>query len=134
MRGLPPLPLSSHLNYKKDDPGASGCVALRCTATKSGEIRGKGRGNVFRRGGRKREKGGGEGERDRTLSHVDVDAVYLDTDGSLNQPTASNKHHLAITHAYRRAACVRVLTNSGDKPVIRRSPPRRKFHFLGPSR
>lgn len=58
MRGLPPLPLSSHLNYKKDDPGASGCVALRCTATKSGEIRGKGRGNVFRRGGRKREKGG----------------------------------------------------------------------------
>lgn len=56
MRGLPPLPLSSHLNYKKDDPGASGCVALRCTTTKSGEIRGKGRGNVFRRGGRKREK------------------------------------------------------------------------------
>lgn len=54
----------------------------------------------------KKGKRGGEGERDRTLSHVDVDAVYLDTDGSLNQPTASNKHHLAITHAYRRVcAC-----------------------------
>lgn len=36
----------------------------------------------------------------RTL-HVDVDAVYLDTDGSLNQQTASNRHHLALsTDAY----------------------------------
>lgn len=59
---------------------------------------------------------------------MDVDAVYLDTDGSLNQPTASNKHHLAITHAYRAATTQRarvrerVLTNSGDKPVIRHRP------------
>lgn len=61
---------------------------------------------VDRDSAREKGKKGGEGERDRTLSHVDVDAVYLDTDGSLNQPTASNKHHLAITHAYRRVcAC-----------------------------
>jgi len=74
--------------------------------------------------------------------HVDVadDAVYLDTDGSLNHPAASNKHHLALsTHAYRltqrvhtcmsawelaRAhARVKRLTNGQagdvDKPIIR---------------
>lgn len=86
-------------------------------------------------GARKKGKKEGKGERERerqdVVSHVDVDAVYLDTDGSLNQPTASNKHHLAITHAYRAATtnvclcvcvCVRVLTNSGDKPVIRHQP------------
>lgn len=39
MRGLPPLPLSSHLNYKKDDPGASGCVALRCAARRRNPAR-----------------------------------------------------------------------------------------------
>lgn len=46
--------------------------------------------------------------------HVDVadDAVYLDTDGSLNHPAASNKHHLALsTHAYltQRERCARSL-------------------------
>lgn len=57
------------------------------------------------------------------------DAVYLDTDGSLNHPAAGNKHHLALsTHAYRLTQRVHMCVHERSYPckAVDERPGRRR--------